>query len=370
MIGTLKMNKINFEKFPAFFNNKRILITGNTGFKGGWLSHILLGFGAKVTGYALNPNENQNLFTALNLDNKMKTYFSDVRNYEKLKTTIDEINPEIIFHLAAQPLVRLSYEDPLLTYTTNVIGTANLLQAIKENKHVAAVVMITTDKVYENKEWSRPYNENDELGGYDPYSSSKTCAEFVISSYTKSFFNSESYGKSHNTLIAVARAGNVIGGGDWSVDRLIPDIIRAFLEQKKQVTIRNLASIRPWQHVLEPLFGYMLLAKKLYEKDTSIIGPWNFAPEEENSVCVKKIVESAIKIMGSGDYNSTSNGDNKHEAKLLKLDSTKAKKKLGWYPKLNIEECLDLTFKWYKTYYTDKKNIIKITNQQIERYIK
>mgnify|MGYP005838364939 CR=1 FL=1 len=364
------MNKEYFDEFPLFFKGKKILITGITGFKGSWLSYTLLKFGAKVVGYSLEPNTNPNMFSSLELHKKMKTYFSDIRDYKKLKKVIDEENPGIIFHLAAQPLVRTSYDDPLTTFSTNILGTANVLEATKENKKVKAVVLITTDKVYENKEWIWPYRENDELGGYDPYSSSKACAELVIKSYTRSFFNPDFFGKNHNTIVVSARAGNVIGGGDWSKDRLIPDMIKSMMEKKEVLEIRNPSAIRPWQHVLEPLFGYMLLAKKAFDKDKSIIGPWNFASEEDSFIKVKDVVEKGVKILGKGKYVFGKEDETKHETRILKLDSTKAKSLLNWKSRLSVDESIKMTFEWYKCFYEDRKNIINFTNKQIEYYTK
>jgi len=350
-----------------FFKNKKVLITGHTGFKGSWLSQILINFGAVVVGYSLKAGTQPNLFEALNLDKNVKTYFEDINNFKKLKEVIEKEKPEIIFHLAAQAIVRTAYDEPLKTYETNVMGTANLLEVIKELGFVKSVVMITTDKVYENKNWIWAYRENDELGGYDPYSSSKTCAEFVINSYIKSFFNLADFGFKHSTLIAVARAGNVIGGGDWSKDRLIPDIVKSIFEKEESIVLRNPDSVRPWQHVLEPLFGYLLLSKKLYEKDTSFVGAWNFAPNEENNIPVIELLRKSISILGKGEHTICKSNDIKHEAKLLKLDSTKAKTFLRWKPLLDIDKSLLWTFLWYKDYYS-KKDILLLTNNQIKSY--
>ena len=350
----------------SFFKDKKILITGHTGFKGSWLTQILLNAKANIIGYALEPPTNPSLFEILNLEKKVKNYFADIRDFNFLKNVLEKEEPEIVFHLAAQPLVRDSYDDPIYTYETNVMGTVNILQAIKEVKSVKAAVIITTDKVYKNKEWIWAYREVDELGGYDPYSTSKACAELVIKSYVKAFFNIKDYKKTHSTLIASTRAGNVIGGGDWSKDRLIPDIIKAIFEKKEKIVIRNPESIRPWQHVLEPLYGYLLLAKKLYEGDTFYVGAWNFAPNEENFVNVKYIVETAINTLKQGSY-VIKRDTTKHEAKILKLDATKAKEYLKWNPILSLKETLNWTFDWYKNFYKGK-NMLNFTNNQIKKF--
>lgn len=285
-------------KLLNFFKGKKVLITEHTGFKGSWLSQILLIARARVVGYALKPNTDPNLFEILELNNKVKNYYEDIRNFNKLKSVLENEKPEMVFHLAAQPLVRKSYDDPLYTYETNVIGTANILQAIKEVSTVKSAIMVTTDKVYENKEWVWAYRENDVLGGKDPYSTSKVCAEFIVRSYTEVFFNINAYNKEHPILIASVRAGNVIGGGDWSKDRLIPDIIRSLFEKNIPLILRNPKSIRPWQHVLEPLIGYLMLSKELYEGNKNFVGAWNFAPKEENFITVEEIVKKCINVIG------------------------------------------------------------------------
>ena len=360
------MNNNEYDSLYKFFKEKKILITGHTGFKGSWLTQILINFEADVIGYSLEPNTNPNLFDTLNLGERIKNYFEDIRDYNKLKEIIEKEKPEIVFHLAAQPLVRDSYDDPLFTYETNVVGTANVLQAVKETKCVKSVVVITTDKVYENKEWIWAYRENDELGGHDPYSTSKACAELVVRSYIRSFFNVDNYMETHNTLIASVRAGNVIGGGDWSKDRLIPDIIRAIFEGDETVVLRNPESIRPWQHVLEPLLGYLLLAQYLYDGKKEFVGAWNFAPNEENFITVEELVKKGISILGTGSY-SVKRDDSKHEMKILKLDATKAKVYLAWKPLLNIDETLDWTFEWYRKYYNNE-NMLSFTNNQINLF--
>ena len=271
--------------------------------------------------------------------------------------------------MAAQAIVRDSYDDPLKTISTNVIGTANILQAIKEVGGVKSVVIITTDKVYENKESHEPYKENDSLGGYDPYSASKAAADIITNSYIQSFFNAKDFGTKHNTLVSVARAGNVIGGGDWADHRLIPDIIRSIYDKNEGIVSRNPQAIRPWQHVLEPLSGYLMLGEKLYNGDVKISGAWNFGPKNESFVTVEKLINDSIKILGKGTH-ETKPDNSKHEAGILKLDITKAETLLGWEPKLNFKETLEVTFNWYKNYYEKKEDSVEFTNQQINNFFK
>ncbi len=353
-----------------FYKNKKIIITGHTGFKGAWLTQILLNFKANIVGISLPPEKSPNLFEVLKLKNNIKNYFVDIRDYEKLKDVFLKEKPEIVFHLAAQAIVRDSYDDPLNTISTNVLGTANVLQVIKEVGGVKSVVIITTDKVYENKEWHYAYRENDALGGYDPYSASKAAADIISNSYIQSFFNLKDYNIKHNSLIAIARAGNVIGGGDWARYRLIPDIVRSIYDKNEKIEIRNPQSIRPWQHVLEPLSGYLMLGKGLYEGKTCLSGAYNFGPNNESFVTVEKLLNHAIKILGKGVYEINPDKSNKHESSLLKLDINKADILLNWRPKLCLKENLELTFNWYKSYYKKSGDIVKITNQQINNYFK
>ncbi|MFA4880068.1 MAG: CDP-glucose 4,6-dehydratase [Candidatus Doudnabacteria bacterium] len=353
-----------------FFQNKKILITGHTGFKGSWLTQILLNWKAKIVGLSLASIENPNLFSILKLKGKIKNHFVDIRDFPKIKNILQKEKPEIVFHLAAQSLVREGYNDPLKTYSTNVLGTVNLLQAINNINTVKSAVIITTDKVYENKEYIYPYREIDALGGYDPYSASKAAADIATQSYIQSFFNPKEFNKKHNTLIAVARAGNVIGGGDWAPDRLIPDIIRAIYIKEKTIIIRNPRAIRPWQHVLEPLEGYLMLAKGLWEKQTQLVGAWNFGPDDASFVYVQDLVKTSLKIIRKGKL-KIQRDQKKHEAQLLKLDTTKAKTILGWQPRLTFLECLQFTLDWYKNYYQKPKRlaeITKFTNQQIQYF--
>ena len=353
----------------GFFKNKKILITGHTGFKGSWFSRILLNWGADISGIALKPDTSPNLFDVLGIKKNIKNYFCDIRNFKGVKKIIKEEGPEIVFHLAAQPLVRVSYDDSLYTFETNIIGTANLLQAAKEVGGVKSAVIITTDKVYENKEDGAFYKENDKLGGYDPYSSSKAAAEIVIDSYIKSFFNPKDYGKKHKTLIASARSGNVIGGGDWQKDRVVPDIVRAVFEKKGKLIIRNPNSIRPWQYVLEDLEGYLLLAKKLYQGKKEFSCAWNFGPDNsENCLRVEELVKKSLKMLDKGSY-MVKNDFAKHEAGIVKLNIDKAKKKLKWKPKFNIDKTLEAAFAWYKNFY-EGEDCVGFTNKQIESFFK
>jgi len=370
------------KNIQKFFKNKKVLITGHTGFKGSWFTQALLNWGADITGIALKPSVAPSLFYLLNIEKKINNYFVDIRNFKKVKEIIFKEKPEILFHLAAQPLVRDSYDDPLYTFETNIIGTANLLQSIKEVGGVKSAVIITTDKVYEERTKARHFKEADKLGGYDPYSSSKVGAEIVIDSYIKSFFNPKHYKERHITLIASARSGNVIGGGDWQRDRILPDVIRAVFEKKEKLIIRNPESIRPWQYILEPLYGYILLAEKLYQGKKELCGAWNFGPKEKNYLTVQKIVDKALKMLKRRSYFERSEkqdfrrgsyiikrDNKKHEAVFIRLDISKAKKNLGWKPIFDLDKTLKLTLDWYKSFY-GRKDIIKITNEQIESFFK
>ena len=343
-----------------FWKGKKVLITGHTGFKGSWLAFWLDLLGAEVCGFSLAPDSQPNLFENLQLESKILSVIGDVRDLENFQKTLESFQPEIVLHLAAQSLVRRSYREPVETYTTNVIGTSNILESVRKVDFVKSVVIITTDKVYENKEWHWAYRENERLGGFDPYSNSKACAELAVSSYRNSFF-AES-----DCLIATARAGNVIGGGDWSEDRLLPDVFRSLIFGDK-LEIRNPASIRPWQHVLEPLAGYLKLAQKLYEGEKSFAESWNFGSEDADAKPVGWILEK-IKNVWNGDVHwEISQAIQPHEARLLKLDSTKAKNELNWLPKLNLEDAINLTTEWYQGF-KDKKDLIELTKSQIEFY--
>ncbi len=343
-----------------FWNEKKVLITGHTGFKGSWLAFWLKMLGAKVCGYSLAPETQPNLFENLKLENEIESIIGDIRNLSGFEKTLQNFQPEIVFHLAAQSLVRRSYRQPVETYTTNVIGTINILEAVRKTNCVKSVVVVTTDKVYENKEWHRAYREDERLGGFDPYSNSKACAELAVAAYRNSFFGVS------ETLIATARAGNVIGGGDWSEDRLLPDVFRLLVFGKK-LEIRNPASIRPWQHALEPLAGYLRLAEKLYQGEKGFAGAWNFGPSEEDAKSVGWILEKIGQIWNEDVNWEIAKGVQPHEAGILKLDSAKARNELEWLPKLSLNEAVKLTAEWYRAF-RDKKNLIELTAAQINFY--
>lgn len=327
-----------------FYKNKRILITGDTGFKGSWLALWLNSLGAKVYGYALPPEKENAHFNLLNLSNDIKHIDGNLLDFEKLNQTIQDIQPEIVFHLAAQALVRLSYDEPKLTFDTNIAGSVNILEAVRDTHSVRSLIYVTSDKCYKNKEWIWGYRENDELGGYDPYSASKAAAEIIFSSYRDSFFS-----KNKKIGVASVRAGNVIGGGDWALDRIIPDCIRSIMN-KKEIKIRNPHSTRPWQHVLEPLFGYMLLAQKLYENPKQFEGSWNFGPGIESIKTVKELAEKTIEIVGKGTISIEVTDNNKHEAGLLHLNCDKSNHLLEWKPVWNFGLTVETTIKWYKKF--------------------
>ncbi|MDA0771773.1 MAG: CDP-glucose 4,6-dehydratase [Cyanobacteria bacterium] len=345
-----------------FFKDKKILITGHTGFKGSWLSLWLTELGANITGYALEPETHPNLFTALSLEKKIKHYIGDIRDYAKLNEVIQKEQPEIVFHMASQPLVRRSYKNPRETYEVNVMGTVNLLEAVRHCDSVRTVINITTDKVYENQDYGLAFREDDPLGGYDPYSSSKAATELVTASYRNSFFKEQGIG------LASARAGNVIGGGDWSEDRLIPDCIKA-LESKKTIVIRNPYATRPWQHVLEPLSGYMQLAIKLNQDPRTYAQAWNFGPRHDSVINVEELVKKLIGDWGQGEY-QVDKGEHVHEAKYLELDIQKAVRKLNYSPILSIEENLRMTVDWYKEFYQNPEAIQAFSLEQIKIYHK
>ena len=359
----------SMKNLPLFFKGKKVLITGHTGFKGGWLSQILLLWGADITGIALKPATQPNLFNSLKIKDRINNYFIDVRNAKKVRVVFEKHKPEIVFHLAAQPIVRESYNDPVYTFETNIIGTANVLESIRSVSSVRSAVMITTDKVYENRETRVAYKENDRLGGHDPYSGSKASAELGINSYLTSFFHPADHGKTHNTLIASARAGNVIGGGDWSKDRIMTDVVRSIFESNKNIPVRNPNSVRPWQHVLEPLAGYLTLARYLCEGKKEISGAWNFGPSKDSQVAVKNLLDKTIAHLGRGSYSLETTLDRKHEATLLKLDSSKARLHLDWQPIFSVPDALKLTLDWYKSYY-ESADMAGLTNKQIKNFFK
>jgi CDP-glucose 4,6-dehydratase len=348
----------------AIYNNKKVFITGNTGFKGSWLATILQQLNAVVEGYALAPATTPNHFTLLNAG--YKTTIGNILDKEKLQQAIQAAQPEIIFHLAAQPLVRASYTDPVNTYETNVIGTLNILEAARKCTSVKAVVLVTTDKVYENKEWERPYVETDELGGYDMYSSSKACCEILIKSYRDSFLNIADYKTKHHLLIASARAGNVIGGGDWSADRLVPDIAVAASKGEK-VQIRNPKAVRPWQHVLDCLYGYLLLGARLLNEEKDFATAWNFSPYSSEAKNVQEIAAIAKNNWPEIDIVFGTPPENFHEAGLLILNNTKAIEQLLWQPVWNTTTAVEKTIDWYKTFYANGKGN---TTEDIFTYLK
>lgn len=334
----------------GFWKDRRVFLTGHTGFKGGWLALWLQQMGAQVCGYALAPHTSPNLFTAANVAAGMNSVIGNLSHLPQLKEALTAHRPEVVLHLAAQSLVRASYQDPIGTYETNALGTARLLEAVRSCNSVRAVVIVTTDKCYKNREWVWPYRENDALGGHDPYSNSKACAELITSAYRDSFFPVARHAE-HGVAIASARAGNVIGGGDWSADRLIADIVRAF-EAGETLRIRNPTATRPWQHVLEPLRGYLTLAENLYRHGTKYSGAWNFGPRYDDAKPVSWIVEHlASRWKSAGKHPPRwefDPGPHPHEAQMLKLDWTKAAQELGWHPVMTLPEALDLTLDWYQ----------------------
>ncbi len=353
--------------FDNFYCGKRVLVTGHTGFKGSWLSIWLHELGAEVVGVSQEPFTNRDNYVLSGIGNKMMADLrSDICDGQKMKEIFQKYQPEIVFHLAAQPLVRYSYEQPVETYEANVMGTIHVMEAIRATSSVKVGVMITTDKCYDNKEQMRGYKEDDPFGGYDPYSSSKGACEIAIQSWRRSFFNPEDYGKKHHVSLASVRAGNVIGGGDWALDRIIPDCIKA-LEQDMVIDIRSPKAIRPWEHVLEPLSGYMLLAKKQWEQPTEFCEGWNFGPESESVSTVWEVATELIKNYGKGELKDSSDPNAVHEAKLLMLDITKAKTKLGWKPRMNMQQCMQLVADWYKRYQTEV--VYQLCVEEIEKFI-
>ncbi|MHA1268773.1 MAG: CDP-glucose 4,6-dehydratase [Candidatus Helarchaeota archaeon] len=348
--------------FNNFFQGKKVLVTGHTGFKGSWLSIWLKELGADVIGYSLKPYTNNDNFVVTKLGDKIKSIIGDVRDYQNLLNVFKTHKPDIAFHLAAQSLVRFSYKEPKMTFDTNIGGTVNFLECVKQTKSVQVAVIITSDKCYENKEWIWGYRENDPLGGHDPYSTSKACCELITSAYQKSFFKLNSSNKNTKSIFTV-RAGNVIGGGDWREDRLISDCIKA-LKQDKKIEIRNPNSVRPWQFVLEPLGGYLLLTSKM-ANDLKYSGAWNFGPNSSTAISVSKIVNKIIDQWGSGTWVNLSKSTDKHETKFLRLDISKAQLLLNWSPVLDINETIKMTVDWYKEDLPDYEFDVK----QIKEYI-
>jgi CDP-glucose 4,6-dehydratase len=356
-----------FQNLQKTYCGKKIFLTGHTGFKGSWLLKTLSILGAEIKGYALDPLTKDDLFNLIDGSKICTSVIDDLRNKLKLEKELIEFQPDFVFHLAAQPLVRLSYKIPAETFEVNVIGTANVLDAIRLIEKPLSVVLITTDKIYHNNEWIYPYRENDRLGGYDPYSASKACAELVIDSYRNSFFNINKY-NAHKKAIAVGRAGNVIGGGDWSEGRLIPDIAKAFTNAKK-VTIRNPQSVRPWQHVLEPVLGYLLLGQKLAINPVKYSQAYNFGPQLSDALPVEEMIKLAIENWGNGDYDVEKNETNPHEAGLLKLDISKAINELNWHPKMNARQAVTITMDWYREFMLRKENISQFTELQLKSFL-
>ncbi len=344
-----------------FYKNKKVLVTGATGFKGAWICYLLKILGAKISGIGHKPNKNQNLFYSLNLEKKIHLKLFDIRNKKKLNSFIKTTKPQIIFHLAAQPLIFESYKKPFKTFTVNSVGTLNLLEIVRENKFIKSLLCVTSDKCYENNNSTTGFKEDDKLGGEDPYSASKASAELIIRSYTESFF------KKSNRGVASARAGNVIGGGDWSPNRLIPDTIISLIKNKK-IIIRNPNFNRPWQHVLEPIYGYLILAKKNYQNPKKYSGPWNFGTEKNTVTSVKKIVQFMLKIWGKGKLVIKKNRKY-YEQVNLQLNINKTKKILKWKPKFSIYKSVKITVEWYKQVLVDKISPEKVTEKQINDYL-
>lgn len=348
--------------FGGAYKDKTVLITGHTGFKGSWLSYWLVKMGANVIGYSLSTPTNPSHFELLNTD--MVSIMGDIRDMGKLNQVFEMHKPDIVFHLAAQPLVRLSYESPIETYETNVIGTLKVFEACR-TYGVKSIVNVTSDKCYDNKEWVWGYRECDPMGGHDPYSSSKGCAELLTSSYRNSYFNVQEYKKMHSTLLASCRAGNVIGGGDWAKDRLMTDIMLS-VSQDRKVSIRNPNATRPWQHVLEPLSGYLQVGQKILEEKVEFADGWNFGPSDEGSIGVESVVKKVKKYWNKIDYEICNSTNTLHEANLLKLDCSKANIRLGWKNVWDSEATFEKTINWYKSFY---ENGILLTDNDLASYI-
>lgn len=344
----------------SVFRNKKVLLTGHTGFKGAWMAAWLDMLGARVTGIALDPLDDKGVFPITGISNHIKDYRADIRDLGRMHQIFNSEAPEIVFHMAAQPLVLESYRAPVDTFAINTLGTANILEAIRNTPSVKAAVMITTDKCYENREWVHGYRESDPMGGHDPYSASKGAAEIVISSYRRSFFSG-----AHPAAIASARSGNVIGGGDWSANRLVPDIMRA-VESGKTLEIRSPESVRPWQHVLEPLSGYLLLAARLLENPAGFSEAWNFGPLPHQLFSVRQVADAFLRHLGKGEWKDVSDPSQLHEAGLLMLDISKAVHRLGWKPVLNFEQMIRFTAEWYAS--APRQDALELCRHQIRKY--
>lgn len=348
-----------------FYKGKRVLVTGHTGFKGSWLSIWLHELGAEVIGVALEPQTPKDNFVLSGISSKLSADIrADIRDAAAMRRIFDAYQPQIVFHLAAQPLVRLSYDEPVDTWQTNVMGTINVMEAFRHCESAKVAVMITTDKCYENRELNHAYTEDEPMGGYDPYSSSKGACEIAISSWRRSFMHPDKYAE-HGKSIASVRAGNVIGGGDWAKDRIIPDCIRA-IEAGQPIAIRNRHSVRPWEHVLEPLSGYMLLAQKMWDDPTGYCEGWNFGPEMNAVVPVWDVATMLTQAYGAGSLLDQTEPNAPHEANLLMLDITKAKTRLGWQPRLSTQEAIELTADWYKRY--KSQNVYDLCVEEINRF--
>lgn len=353
--------------FNGIYEGKEVIVTGHTGFKGSWLSIWLNELGAKVTGYALDPKTKLDNFVLSGLSGKITDIRGDIRDYDRFLKVLQEVKPDFLFHLAAQPLVRLSYEFPKDTYDINIGGTVNVLEAMRYVDSVRVAIMVTSDKCYENNESLYEYKEGDPMGGYDPYSSSKAAAEIAISGYRNSFFNPDKYYQ-HGKSVSSVRAGNVIGGGDWAKDRIVPDSIRA-LQKDKPIEVRNPLAIRPWQHVIEPVLGYLLLAAKMYEEPAEFAGSWNFGPDKSSLIRVKDLVKEIINNWGSGEWSENDNSSGLHEAKVLRLDINKAKSKLGWHPILGVKQAVNMTVNWYKNVDSGRYDMYDYCVDQITDYL-
>jgi len=345
----------------SFWKGRRVFVTGHTGFKGGWLCLWLKQLGADVTGYALEPASTPSLFAVANVADGINSIIGDIRDREKLTQVMLEARPEVVIHMAAQALVRYSYQHPVETYEVNVMGTVNLLEAVRSCDSVKSVLVITSDKCYENRERDTGYREDEAMGGYDPYSNSKGCAELVVSAYRQSYFD---HGK--HVAIATARAGNVIGGGDWSADRLIPDMVRAF-NADDDVVVRNPSAVRPWQHVLEALHGYLLLLEKMAESPATFSQGWNFGPEEKDARDVAWIVERFVSVWGDANWRIEADAGNLHEAHLLKLDCSKARRELAWQPVLGLEKAMEWIAEWYRRH-RGGEDMAEFSNRQLQVY--
>lgn len=351
--------------FSQFYSGKRVLVTGHTGFKGGWLSIWLKLLGAKVIGLALPPETHPNLFEAAAVADGIDSNFGDIRDLASVTRIFADHNPDIVIHNAAQPLVRRSYREPVETYATNIMGTVHVLEAARITASVRSLVVVTSDKCYENREWARGYKEEDAMGGHDPYSSSKGAAELVTAAYRRSFFET-----GNSPFIASARAGNVIGGGDWSEDRLVPDLVRG-ISSDDSIIIRRPESVRPWQHVLEPLAGYLVLGERLFQTGSRYTGAWNFGPAVEDCRTVAEIADRVCRIWGRGQIRVQQDADAPHEATYLRLDCDKSLEHLGWKPRLRLEQALEWTVDWYKAFY-DRSSLTprELTEEQILTYMR